>query len=66
MSPMDENFTLLLLSQHYPISQQLKVVSYEDVSIDADVADFLQTTEQQVSQHVLDSIYAYASVAVQR
>ena len=62
---MDENFTLLLLSQHYPISQQFQVLSYQDVSIDADIADFLQTTEQQISQNVIDHIKAYASAAVQ-
>ena len=60
---MDENFTLLLLSQHYPISQQFQIISYEDVSIDAEIADFLRVAEQHASQHVLDSIYARASVA---
>ena len=62
---MDENFTLLLLSQHYPFSQQLQVLSYDDVSIDADIADFLHITEQQLSQRVIDNINAYASAAVQ-
>ncbi len=63
---MDENFTLLLLSQHYPISQQLQIIPYEDMSIDADVADYLHAAEQQVSQNVLDNIFSYASAAVQR
>ena len=61
---MNEYFTLLLLSQHYPISQQFQIISYEDVSVDADVADFLQAAEQYASQHVLDSIYTCASTAV--
>ena len=61
---MDEHFTLLLLSQHYPFSQQLQVLSYDDVSIDADIADFLHITEQQLSQRVIDNINAYASAAV--
>ena len=61
---MNEYFTLLLLSQHYPISQQFQIISYEDVSVDADVADFLQTVEQYASQHVLDNIYTCASAAV--
>jgi hypothetical protein len=60
-SPMAENFTLLLLSQHYPVSQQFQVLSYDDVSIDADVTDFLKAAEQHVSRHVLDHINAYAS-----
>ena len=63
--PMDENFTLLLLSQHYPFSQQLQVFSYDDVSIDADIADFLHTAEQQVSQRVINNINIHASAAVQ-
>ena len=57
--PMDENFTLLLLSQHYPFSQQIQFLSNDDVTIDADIADFLQSAEQQVSQHVIDRINAY-------
>jgi hypothetical protein len=61
---MDENFTLLLLSQHYPISLQFQAFSYDDVSIDADVADFLQAAEQQASQCVLDRINVYASAAI--
>jgi len=59
---MVENFTLLLLSQHYPVSQQFQVLSYDDVSIDADVADYLQTAEQEASRYVLDRINAYASI----
>ena len=61
---MNDNFTLLILSQHYPISQRFQIISYEDVSIDADVADFLQTAEQQVARQVLDSIYTRAASAV--
>ena len=63
---MNENFTLLLLSQHYPVSQQFQIFTYKDVSIDTDVADFLQAAEQQVSQRVVDRINACASIAVQR
>jgi predicted HicB family RNase H-like nuclease len=58
---MHENFTLLLLSQHYPVSQQFHIFSYKDLSIDTDVADFLQASEQQVSQHVLDKVHQYLS-----
>jgi hypothetical protein len=58
--PMDHYFTLLLLSQHYPVSPQLQFLSYNDVSVDPDVAGFLQAAEQQVSQRVLDRISAYA------
>ena len=62
---MNKDFTLMIMLQHYPISQQLQVFSYKDLLINADVADYLQTTEQQVSKSVLDSVYAYASAAVQ-
>ena len=58
---MVKSFTLLLLSQHYPVSQQFQVLTYDDVSIDTDVADFLQSNEQQASRHVLERIYAFAS-----
>jgi len=61
---MAENFTLLLLLQHYPVFQQFQVLSYDDVSIDADVADFLQAAEQQASRHVLDRINAFASSCI--
>jgi len=62
---MDVNFTLLLLMQHYPVSQQFQIISHGDLSIDADVADFLQAAEQQVSRQALDSVYANASAAIQ-
>ena len=62
---MDKDFTLLMLMQHYPITQQLHIISFKDLMMDADVADCLQTTEQQVSKCVLDNIYAYASASVQ-
>ena len=62
---MVENFTLLLLSQHYPVSQQFQVIPYDAVSIDTDVADFLQAAEQEASQHVLNRINAYASICAQ-
>ena len=63
---MFRNFTLLILSQHYPISQQFQVFSCENnVSFDADVAGFMQAAEQQASQHVMDSINAYAAVTVE-
>jgi hypothetical protein len=63
---MHKDFTLLLLTQHYPYSQQFQVLSHDDFLIGADVAGFLKTTEQQVNKRVLDSVYAYASAAVQR
>jgi len=63
---MNENFTLLLLSQHYPVSQRFQIFTYQDVSIDTDVADFLRAAEQQVSQRVVDRVNACASIAVQR
>ena len=62
---MDIDFTLLLLMQHYPFTQQLHVLSNKDMIMDADVADCLPTSEQQVSKSVLDQIYAYASASVQ-
>ena len=62
---MDNHFTLLLLSQHYPISQQFQIISNEDVSIDANIAGFLQAIEQRASQHVLDHIYTHASAVAQ-
>jgi len=61
---MAENFTLLLLSQHYPVSQQFQVISFDDLSIDADVADFLKAAEQKASLHVMDRINAYASATL--
>ena len=61
---MDDHYTLLILSQHYPVSQQLQIISYEDVSIDTDVAEFLQAAEQQIGQHVLDSICTFAATTV--
>ena len=64
---MDRNFTLLILSQHYPVSQQFQVFSYDDsVSLDTDVADFMQAAEQQASQHVMKSINTCAAEAVHR
>lgn len=65
-SPMHENFTLLILSQYYPVSQHYQVITFKDMSIDTDIADFLQSAEQQVSQQVMDRINEYASIAVQR
>ena len=62
---MYKDFTLILLSQHYPISQQFQLFSFKDVFADSDVADFLQTAELQINSCVLDSVYAYASEAVQ-
>ena len=57
---MNNHFTLLLLSQHYPVSQQFQIIRREDISIDAEVADLLQAGEERVSQHVLESIYIQA------
>jgi len=62
---MYDNFTLLLLLQHYPVSQQFQVISFKDVTIDADVADFLQTAEQRVDQYILDNVYTFASSTIQ-
>ena len=61
---MDRDFTLLLISHHYPFYQQFQTLSHDDLLIETDVADFLKTTEQQVSKKALDNIYAYASTAV--
>ena len=61
---MNRDFILLLISHHYPFYQQFQALSHKDLFIETDVADFLQTTEQQVSKNVLDNIYAYASTAV--
>ena len=61
---MAENFTLLLLYQHYPVSQQFQALTFDDLSIDADVADYLKAAEQQASRHVLDRINAFASSCI--
>ena len=61
---MKIDLTLLLLSYHYPFSQQFQLLSRKDFFVEPDVAELLQTTEQQASKCVLDSIYAYASEAV--
>ena len=58
---MRDNFTLLLCSQHYPVFQQFQVYSFDEMSIEADVADFLQASEQKASQPVLDRINEYAA-----
>lgn len=64
---MDRNFTLLILSQHHPVSQQFQVVSFEDdMMIDADVADLMQASEQQASQRVIHCINACAAEALLR
>ena len=62
---MAENYTLLLLSQHFPNSQKLRIISYDDVSVDADVADFLQNAEQEVDRQTLENIYSFASASLQ-
>ena len=59
---MAEYFMLVLLSYHYPVSQQFQVLSYDDLTIDADVAGFLKAAEQKASQRVLDCINDYASM----
>jgi len=62
---MQPDFTLILLSQHYPFYKNLQLLSYNDnLMEDDDVAEFLQTTEQQISKRILDNVYAYASTAV--
>ena len=63
---MCPSFTLLILLQHYPVSQQFHVFSHDDLSIDADVADFLQAAEQQASQYTINNINACATEAAQR
>ena len=63
---MNDHFTLLLLLQHYPVSQQFQIFTSKELSIDLDIADYLRSAEKQVSQHVLDRIYTCASMAVQR
>ena len=63
---MNDHFTLLLLSQHYPVSQHFQIFTGKDVSIDTDIADYLRSAEQQVSQRIVDRINACASMAVQR
>ena len=63
---MDRSFTLLILLQHYPVSQQFQIVSFEDdTSLDADVAGLMQAAEQQASQHVINNINTCAADAVQ-
>lgn len=62
--PMGENFTLLFWSQHYPVSQLFQVFSFDEMSIEADIADFLQSSEQKASQPVLDRINAYAAACL--
>lgn len=62
---MDKNFTLILLTHHYLVSQQFQIISYRDVSVDVDIANFMQAAEQQVSQQVLDSVYTTALTAIQ-
>jgi hypothetical protein len=61
---MDDHFTLLLLSQYYPVLQQFQIISSNDISVDADIAEFMQSAEQHVNQQVLENVYRYASVAV--
>jgi len=63
---MYENFTLLLMMQHYPVSQKFHIISCQDICIDTNVANFLQAAEQKINQRVFDRINAYASAAVQR
>jgi hypothetical protein len=58
---MNSDFTLLVFMQHYPYYRQIQMISRKDLLIDDDVANFLPTTEQQVSKEILDNIYAYAS-----
>ena len=61
---MNKDFIHLLISHHYPFYQQFQVLSNQDLLIETDIADFLQTAEQQVNKDVLANIYAYASTAV--
>ena len=61
---MDKDLILLLISFHYPFYQQILAFAPDDLLLEADVVDFLKTTEQQVSQNVLDNIYEYASTVV--
>ena len=59
--PMPQSYTLLFLSQHLYGSQQLTILPHDDISADTDVADFLQSAEQQAGRQTLDKIYAFAS-----
>ena len=61
---MKVDFTILLLSYHYPFIHQLQLLSHKDLLVEADVAALLNTTEHQVSKSILDNIYAYASESV--
>jgi len=61
---MAENYTLLILSQHYPVYQRFKVFTSNDLLIDADIAVFLEASEQQANQRVIDAINACAAAAV--
>ena len=61
---MNKDFILLMMSQHYPHPQQFQLLSRKDLfSLEPDVADFLKSTEQEISNRVLNNIYAYASSA---
>lgn len=62
---MAENYTLLFLTQHFPDSQQLSIFTYDDVSVDADVADYLQNSEMQVSSDMLENVYSFAKDSLQ-
>ena len=61
---MGTDYTIFLLSIHYPFTQQLQMLSPRDIAIEDDVAGFLTTTEQEVNKRVLDRIYDYASAVV--
>ena len=61
---MAENYTLLFLTQHFPDSQQLSIFTYDDVSVDADVADFLQKSELQASSHMLENACSFAETSL--
>ena len=61
---MNLDYTFLLISYHFPFSQQFQLLSRKDLLVEPDVAELLQTNEQQISKCVLDNIYAYASEAV--
>jgi len=58
---MQADYTLLLLVQHYPFFQHVHFLSKNDIIIEDDIAEFLRTTEQQISKRALDNVYAYAS-----
>jgi len=61
---MRPDFTFLYFSLHYPYFQHVLSFLLKDNTVEVDVANFLQKTEQQVSNKTLDNVYAFASAVV--